>query len=80
MKIITDSFAEQDGQNYSPDYHWGSEDHILIGPIPHIVRKRILFGKEITTFVPDYSHPGVKERVEVEVDEIEALCWVKGRD
>lgn len=53
---------------------------MLIGPVLHIVRKRILFGKEITTFVPDYGHQGVKERVKVEVDEIEALCWIKGRD
>jgi hypothetical protein len=29
---------------------------------------------------PDYSKPGVAERVRAEVDEIEAMCYRKGRD
>lgn len=48
--------------------------------ITYITRKRIINGKEYTTLVPDYSKPGVAEAVRKEVDEIEALCWVKGRD
>lgn len=48
---------------------------MLIGPIPYITRKRILFGREITTFVPDYSFDGIKERIAAEVDLIEDACY-----
>jgi hypothetical protein len=37
---------------------------LLIGPLPHVKNSR-------GNWVPDYSHPGVKERVRVEVDFVE---------
>lgn len=46
--------------------------------ITYITRKRIINGREYTTLVPDYSKLGTPELVKVEVDEIEALCWVRG--
>lgn len=48
--------------------------------ITYITSKRIINGKEYTTLVPDYSKAGVAEAVRKEVDEIEELCWIKGRD
>lgn len=53
---------------------------MLIGPIPYITRRCICLGKEIVTFVPDYNSLGVKKRVKAEVDMIEDMCWIKGRD
>lgn len=34
---------------------------LLIGPLPHV------HGMTSNTWVPDYSHPGVSERVRIEV-------------
>lgn len=53
---------------------------LLIGPIPRIKNVKIINGKESIWWVPDYSHPGVKERIAIEVDMIEDMCWVRGRD
>ena len=39
----------------------------MIGPIPYLTRKHTFNGKEYVTFVPDYSKPGVKERINEEV-------------
>lgn len=48
---------------------------MFIGPVPYITRKRICLGREIVTFVPDYSYPGVRERIAAEVDLIEDACY-----
>lgn len=48
--------------------------------ILYITRKRIIKGREYTTLVPDYSKAGVAELVKAEVDAIEDMCWIKGRD
>lgn len=52
---------------------------MLIGPIPYITRRRICLGREIVTFVPDYSYIGVKERVKAEVDMIEDMCYDRSK-
>ena len=49
-----------------------TEKPLLIGPLPHVRSPR-------GYWAPDYNHPGVAERVRAEVDEIEIICYVKGR-
>ncbi len=43
---------------------------LLVGPLPHVNRG--------WCFAPDYSHPGVAQRVRVEVDFIEFVCNGRG--
>lgn len=43
---------------------------LLIGPLPY---RRSKAG----SWVPDYRHPGVAERIAAEVDFIETLCYDK---
>lgn len=45
---------------------------LLIGPLPMIKRPS-------GWYAPDYSHPGVAERIKVEVDYVEDMGWERGK-
>lgn len=47
-------------------WDWPKYQASLVGPLPHILRPS-------GCYVPDYSHPGVADRVRVEVDYIEDM-------
>lgn len=44
---------------------------LLIGPLPYI--------KPRNYWVPDFSHPGVRERIEIEVTYVEDMAYDKGK-
>ncbi len=44
----------------------------LIGPLPH----RLVRGR----WLPQWDAPGVRERKNAEIDFVEDMCHVKGRD
>lgn len=52
---------------------WYNPPGILIGPIPYIKQ---VFGTSVI-YSPDYSHPGVAERIKIEVDMIEDEAFDK---